>query len=116
MRLSVLAGEMRTPVDLQEDVGGEIADDGTTGQNWVTRARINARKEQLSSGEEVIFDRKVAVATYRYTTWMLTSVKPVSGWRIKDGDEYAYLVGPPNNVKNQNRVWELICSSQPTSK
>lgn len=115
MKMAVRAGEMNRLIELQEDIGGEPDEDGRTQPNWVTRAKANAKIEQLTGGEQVVFDQARPTATYRLTMWYLPSVKLTADWRVKYGDRYLYLVGPPNNVNEQNRQWELTCTETPLS-
>lgn len=105
-------GKMRTPMELQESVGGERNTRGHAGDGWVKRKDINAFYRQLSANEALVFNQLYASVTSEVRTHYLPSVQPGPDWRLVMKDGRTLEIVGIENIEERNIEWRFLCSEK----
>lgn len=105
-------GKMRTPLELQEDVGGERDSRGHASL-WQKRCDMNGFVRQLSAQDALVFNQLYPSATHEVRTHYLASVAPNPAMRlaVKGTTRILELVGI-ENIEERNIEWRFLCSEK----
>jgi SPP1 family predicted phage head-tail adaptor len=99
-------GEMDRQVSLQYKT--KVSDSqGNFTETWVTAATVWAKVSTLRSTEAILAMAETGTSihsiTIRYRTDILTS------WRIKYGDRYFAIIGPPIDIDMKHKFLDIKC-------
>lgn len=106
-------GDLRHTVTFQRPINTQ----DSTGQaipTWQNVATVKASIAQLSARERFTVALIEASATTRIRTRYTASLASIdASWRILFGIRIFELVAVPNNVRERNREFELLCVEYP---
>lgn len=107
-------GKMRTPLELQEDAGGERDSRGHHTPNWVALKAMNGFYRQLSTQEALVFNQLYPSATSEVRTHYLPSVRPTPAMQlaVKDGTNRILEIVGVEDIEDRHIEWRFLCSEK----
>lgn len=104
------AGELRHPIEIQENVG---TSQDTTGQvipKWETRVCAMAKLKWLNGAEVAVFDQQQDTKTCLISTHYFCSATPKPTWRIVNRGR-VFEIASVTNVDEANETYEFVCTT-----
>lgn len=81
---------------------------------WIDVASVKASIEQLTARERFVVAQLQATTTHRIRLRYTTALESMDEtWRIVFGIRIFQLVGKPDNVRERNREFEIMCVEYP---
>jgi SPP1 family predicted phage head-tail adaptor len=102
------AGKLRQRVTVQSPTGTQDAV-GERTTTWSDVAEVWASVEPITAREQFLAGQMQASTTHRIRLRYAAALAAMDGsWRVLLGARVFVLTGPPRNIDERNREWELL--------